>query len=212
VYHSIYDNFFWMEKFGDPEFLLHATIARFYTLIAMRAAAAEVVPLRFLPYGDALREHVDELRRTHLRRMRAADPSAAKQPVSFESLPELIRAVREFQAQAANLDRETQALAARENVKESRLAGVNDALMRIERAFLSPAGLPGRPWMKHTIYAPGVTTGYASWPLPGVRQAILEDDNKMLAAQLPLLVGRIRAASEAMVAAARLAHDAAASD
>ncbi len=45
VYHSIYDDFFWMEKFGDPEFVTHATAARLYTLIAMRAAGAEVVPL-----------------------------------------------------------------------------------------------------------------------------------------------------------------------
>ena len=57
VYHSIYDNFTWMEKFGDPEFITHATAARLYTVIAMRAAAAEVVPLRFVPYGEALREH-----------------------------------------------------------------------------------------------------------------------------------------------------------
>ena len=41
VYHSIYDNFNWMEKFGDPEFLSHAMSARLYTLIAMRAAAAD---------------------------------------------------------------------------------------------------------------------------------------------------------------------------
>ncbi len=59
VYHSIYDNFNWMEKFGDPEFLTHATAARLYTLIAMRAAAADVVPFKFVPYGLALREHVD---------------------------------------------------------------------------------------------------------------------------------------------------------
>ena len=32
VYHSIYDDFNWMEKFGDPEFLSHATAARLYTL------------------------------------------------------------------------------------------------------------------------------------------------------------------------------------
>ena len=62
VYHSIYDDFNWMEKFGDPEFLNHATAARLYTLIAMRAASADVVPMRFVPYGLALRQHVDELR------------------------------------------------------------------------------------------------------------------------------------------------------
>ena len=36
VYHSIYDDFYWMEKFGDPEFLRHATTAKLYTLIVMR--------------------------------------------------------------------------------------------------------------------------------------------------------------------------------
>ena len=36
VYHSIYDDFNWMEKFGDPEFLSHATAARLYTLIRKR--------------------------------------------------------------------------------------------------------------------------------------------------------------------------------
>ena len=56
VYHSIYDDFNWMEKFGDPEFLSHATAARLYTLIVMRAAAADVVPLTFKPYGLALRD------------------------------------------------------------------------------------------------------------------------------------------------------------
>ena len=63
VYHSIYDNFFWMEKFGDPEFVTHATAARLYTLIAMRAASAEVVPLTFTPYAEAIRDHLDDLRR-----------------------------------------------------------------------------------------------------------------------------------------------------
>ncbi len=73
VYHSIYDDFNWMEKFGDPEFLNHATAARLYTLIAMRAAAADVAPLRFVPYGLALRAHVDELRLIQVRRVRQDD-------------------------------------------------------------------------------------------------------------------------------------------
>ena len=62
VYHSIYDDFNWMEKFGDPEFLTHTMAARLYTVVFMRAAAAEVLPLRFVAYGEALRDHVDELR------------------------------------------------------------------------------------------------------------------------------------------------------
>ncbi len=63
VYHSIYDDFHWMERFGDPEFVTHATAARLYTALAMRAAGAEVVPLTFTPYAEAIRDHLDDLRR-----------------------------------------------------------------------------------------------------------------------------------------------------
>jgi N-acetylated-alpha-linked acidic dipeptidase len=45
-------------------------------------------------------------------------------------------------------------------------------LYRSEQDLLSPAGLPGREWFKHTMYATGVYTGFAPDPMPGVRQMI----------------------------------------
>ena len=35
-----------------------------------------------------------------------------------------------------------------------------------------PQGLPGRPWFRNLIYAPGTLTGYGAKTLPGVREAI----------------------------------------
>jgi N-acetylated-alpha-linked acidic dipeptidase len=58
------------------------------------------------------------------------------------------------------------------------------------------------------VYAPGLTTGYACWPLPGVRQAILENDGPRLDAAVPALIDRIDAAAEALRTAAREARDA----
>ena len=48
VYHSIYDDFTWMEKFGDPEFLTHTMAARLYTVLVMRAGGGRraAVPVR----------------------------------------------------------------------------------------------------------------------------------------------------------------------
>jgi N-acetylated-alpha-linked acidic dipeptidase len=201
VYHSIYDNFHWMEKFCDPEFLTHATAARLYTVIAMRAAGAGLLPFKFTAYGEALREHLDDLRRIVERRTRAALPGQGKPPLAFDGLPSLVKSVRSFQTQAVALDRATEALAAIEGVDPARLARVNDALARVERAFLLPDGLPGRPWFKHAVYAPGLTTGYASWPLPAVRQAILENDSTALAAATAALLARIDAATAALKAA-----------
>ena len=79
-----------------------------------------------------------------------------------------------------------------------KLAKVNDALSRIERAFLLPGGLPGRPWFAHAIYAPGLTTGYASWPLPGLRQALEDKDAPLFAAAADALTARIAAATAAL--------------
>jgi N-acetylated-alpha-linked acidic dipeptidase len=198
VYHSIYDNFHWMERFGDPEFIQHATAARLYTALAMRAAGAEVVPLTYSPYAEAIRDHLDDLRRMVARKARGADPDRGKPPLAFDGLETMARALRSFEDVAAALDRATAALSARDGVPGDRLKRVNDALMKVERAFLLPDGLPGRTWFKHAIYAPGLTTGYASWPLPGLRQAILDDDAAMLSAQLSALIARLDAATQAM--------------
>jgi N-acetylated-alpha-linked acidic dipeptidase len=210
VYHSIYDDFFWMEKFGDPEFVTHATAARLYAAIAMRAAGADVLPLKFTAYGEALRDHLDDLRRMVERRARAAGPgsNAGAPPMGFDGLDALVKAVKRFQSEAATLDRLTDDLAGRDGVDPARLSKVNDALQRVERAFLLPDGLPGRPWFKHAVFAPGLTTGYASWPLPGVRQAVIDNDSAMLAAQVPALTARIEAAAEALRAASAAARDA----
>ncbi len=100
VYHSMYDNFNWMEKFGDPEFLTHATAARLYTVFVMRASAAEILPLKFAPYGVALRNHVDELRMIQAQRARKADPAKDRIDAEIKGIDPLIRAVRDFLSQA----------------------------------------------------------------------------------------------------------------
>ncbi|MBY0395425.1 MAG: M28 family peptidase, partial [Thermoleophilia bacterium] len=205
VYHSIFDNLYWMETFCDPEYLTHATAARLYTAIAMRAAGADVLPLTFRPYGEAIREYVDELRRMIERRNRGAAPGA--EPFAFTGLPDLLKSVKAFQAAAEAADRATRRLA-RDSVPPQKLEAANAAIQKVERAFLMPkGGLPGRPWFKHAVYAPGLTTGYASWPLPGVRQAVNDADRKLLAEQVAALVARLDAATKALGAVADAARD-----
>jgi N-acetylated-alpha-linked acidic dipeptidase len=48
-------------------------------------------------------------------------------------------------------------------------------LTRSTEETLAPeVGLPGRPWYRNLIYAPGRFTGYGAKTLPGVREAIEE--------------------------------------
>jgi N-acetylated-alpha-linked acidic dipeptidase len=64
---------------------------------------------------------------------------------------------------------------------------LNLALRQAETALLSPSGLPGRPWYRHTIYAPGELTGYAAVVIPGVNEAIDARNPTLAAQQLAVL-------------------------
>ena len=173
VYHSIYDSFRWMEKFGDPTFEYHAAAAQLWGTIALRLADARSLPFDYVDYAAQLREFVGEARRA-ARRRRMAE--------AFDA-PRLLEAVSQLEDEAKRLNSrrlETLDEFARTLLRaddsnaraERRLRRINDALLAAERALTDERGLKGRPWYKHQIYAPGFYTGYAAQPLPDLRQAI----------------------------------------
>ena len=49
-------------------------------------------------------------------------------------------------------------------------------LQRAEPSLTDESGLPGRPWYKHLLYAPGRFTGYGVKTVPGVREGIEQGD------------------------------------
>jgi N-acetylated-alpha-linked acidic dipeptidase len=66
--------------------------------------------------------------------------------------------------------------------------------MAVEAAFLDAKGLPGRPWFRHMLIGPGLTTGYAPWPFPALQEAVEERDAAMFAREATRVVAAIRAA------------------
>ena len=223
VYHSVYDDFFWMEHFGDPEFLYHTVASRLYGLLAMRLGSADIVPLRYGAYGRALSRELELLRRETVRERRiweaakagprAAEPGtqaaveARKKPALQPDFSSVTQAIDRFGGAANELDALLDR--AQENASASpdpaALGRINDALVQVERAFLDKNGLPGRAWFRHTIYAPGLTTGYASWPFPAVVQALKDRDADALQSAMRVVVERIDAATQKIAAARELA-------
>jgi N-acetylated-alpha-linked acidic dipeptidase len=49
---------------------------------------------------------------------------------------------------------------------------INDLLRQTDQVLLLDGGLPKRPWYEHSLYAPGLYTGYGVKTMPGVREAI----------------------------------------
>ena len=70
--------------------------------------------------------------------------------------------------------------------------------MKGEANFILPEGIPGRPWFKHSLYAPKYT--YAALEFPGVREAVDAGDWTLAKQQLGLLVQRMTAVAKALAA------------
>jgi N-acetylated-alpha-linked acidic dipeptidase len=208
VYHSIFDSFTWMEKECDPEFLTHTTAARLYTVMMMRAAAADVLPMRFVPYGEALREHLDNLRLAQARDARGKAGESKEPGNEFDGAKKLAEAIQDFGTKAQALDQKLDALSQGEQAEAHALSQLNERLVRVERALLLPKGLPGRPWFRHAVFAPGLTTGYGAWPLPAVRQALEKDSGLKVNEQAEVTAAAITQASKALEAAREAADKA----
>src|ERR1041385_7233527 len=62
VYHSVFDNFAWFTKFGDPTFVYEQQMARVLGLEALHMANAEVLPLDYELYGKEIAAYIEKAR------------------------------------------------------------------------------------------------------------------------------------------------------
>jgi N-acetylated-alpha-linked acidic dipeptidase len=85
--------------------------------------------------------------------------------------------------------------------KTADLTKLNTALRQTEAALVSDAGLPNRPWYRHTIYAPGEYTGYAAVVIPGVNEAIESKDSSRAKEQLTVLTQALDRATNTLQSA-----------
>jgi len=181
VYHSVFDNFNWFKKFGDPDFVYEQQMARVFGLEIVRMSQTEVLPYDYEQYGKEIASYIEVARK------KSESTFGSRSP----SFSDAVRAVREFQLAGARIHRK-QASAG------SASAHLNQVLREAERALLLPQGLPNRPWFRHVIYAPGQYTGYAAVVIPGVNEAIDKHDLERTREQLGLLRGALDRAANVL--------------
>jgi N-acetylated-alpha-linked acidic dipeptidase len=188
VYHSIYDDFYWYTHFSDTDFVYGRALAQIAGTAMIRLTDADLLPFQFGDFTDTLKIYVDELKNLDAdQRSRAeelnrevdegaftssADPREHYVPPSKQPVPPhlnfapLENAMQVLTQSAQKYD------AARQKANPANVKAVNAKLIESERRLTDAAGLPGRPWFRHMIYAPGFYTGYGVKTIPGVREAI----------------------------------------
>ncbi|OAQ83238.1 peptidase, M28 family [Purpureocillium lilacinum] len=197
-YHSNYDSFYWMDKYGDPGFKYHEAMAQVLGVLLGELSNTIVIPFGATEYADALDGYLDQVED----RLKAAREPTSEADIfalrgaltpkevtgSADAFEESLRTVRRslvaLRVKAAELDD----LAAWANRKLDdgipwwniigkiklwiTIAKVNVQYKYFERHFLFEGGLDSRSWFKHVVFAPGLWTGYAGAVYPGLMESI----------------------------------------
>jgi len=180
VYHSVFDNFAWFEKFADPDFVYEQQMARVFGLEILRMADADVLPFDYEEYGKEISAYLSEAEKKASEKFGSGAPS-------FHVVQEA--AGRFTKAGEHTLEKERQT----QDVKT-----LNQALRKCERDLLLPAGLPNRSWYRHSIYAPGQYTGYAAVVIPGINEAIDKGDPALVQQGIQALSSVLEEATRAL--------------
>ncbi len=189
-YHTLYDTYEHFTTWRDPGLAYCATLAKVAGRATLRLANAGTLPFEFVALHDNVNMYIGELEtladtmrtQTESTNQNIADgtyglfldprkklgPPKSQDPVPYFSFAPLKNAAR-------HLEKAAQAFSSRapsNNRTAKQIRTFNKLLYTSERLLTMDAGLSGRTWFKHHIYAPGFFTGYGVKTLPGVRENI----------------------------------------
>lgn len=181
VYHSVFDNLNWFEKFGDPTFVYEQEMARVFGLEALHMAEADVLPYDYELYGKEISSYIEQAQ------VKAREALGSNAP----DFSQAATAAKRFTAAG------TRVLEIQKNPPQDS-GKLNEALIAAERALLLDKGLPNRPWFRHAIYAPGQYTGYAAVVIPGVNEAIDAGNVQLTGGQLQALTQALNRAAKVL--------------
>ncbi|KAF4320111.1 hypothetical protein BBO99_00002439 [Phytophthora kernoviae] len=180
----------WVSHFADPQFAFHRAAAELYGSILVSFTDAQ-----FLQYDFT------ELSR-ELRRGEAFVEDALKHEGLTESvsLTRLHDAISAFEAAAISVSNEMTSISSNE-FDVSRIRGVNNRLLRAQRAFLLPAGLTYMPWVKNVLYGISEWDDYRVGLFPGVTQELKRGNSMTVRRELVRLCLTIEASTAILMAA-----------
>ena len=202
IYHSIYDDFYWYTHFADTDFRYGRALAETIGTVVMRLADADLLPYDFTNFTDTIQKYVEDLDKLWKSKSdeikernkqieegvfsAIADPKKTLIPPKVEDVPPFLNfaplrnGLEKLQRSTEHYEKAAQKL----ELDKKPLTAANHSLAQVERALTLADGLPGRPWFKHQIYAPGMYTGYGVKTIPGVREAIEQKNWKQADEQL----------------------------
>jgi N-acetylated-alpha-linked acidic dipeptidase len=200
-YHTLYDTYEHYTTWRDPGLSYGVALSKVGGRATLRLANARRLPFEFAGFADNIGLYVSELEElaatmreetvltnrlleegayaAALDPAKSLGPPKQQAPVPHFNFAPLKNALLHLQEAAAEYE---------DVMSESEVYSpeIDRLLYGSERILTREHGLPGRPWYKHHIYAPGFYTGYGVKTIPGVREAIEQRQYEAVAPQIAL--------------------------
>ena len=213
MYHSNYDSFYWMDKFGDPGFLRHEAAAKIVGLMAIEASTDLFAPIDVGDYARELSRYLGKVEELAEKKLGVPMAAGARAPHWLNglrhSVHKLETSAKHFEQHKMHLKEKLVRLAEKHGRHHDHhgkdklekqiwkvlleVRKLNKKLQTFEQGMISNQGLKGREWYKHLGTAPGRWLGYGATTLPGVTEAITLDNGQGLEGEAKRLGSHIDA-------------------
>lgn len=166
TYHTAYETFHMYSTFIDPSFNYTLAITQLWAILTYDLATADILPFDLRRYSNIIAVYVYSLKSDY-------EHSWKNHSVNYESLINasiaFVHATEHFHNQYMPSINIANSLAVRR---------LNDKMIGLERAFIDPEGIPGKPMYKHIVYAPNEYDSYSDAFFPGIREAMWKIENE----------------------------------
>ncbi|HWA15704.1 MAG TPA: M20/M25/M40 family metallo-hydrolase [Gemmatimonadales bacterium] len=182
IYHSAYDSYDWMRRFGDPGYQGHVAAATIAALWLTRTANADLSLLDYREYANHLIATVKNV---------AESMKKAGRPLDLSPLSAAIERL----GTAGDHWSSARAAALGGKLTRAQVTAANATVRQVEKALARPEGLTNRPWMRNLIFASDRDNGYSNVAFPSVVEPWQDKNDAKAAAELADLVQRFDAAA-----------------
>ncbi|KAE8150124.1 hypothetical protein BDV25DRAFT_116812 [Aspergillus avenaceus] len=185
-YHSCYENWDWMVKFGDPDFQYHKSLAQFWGLLILQLADTPVLPFDLEVYASRIASYVIELEKyakskdVPVAHGASGGDSTRDVSVTFQSLYDAAEKFKDDAAEFHHWARVWHDTVLGSGGFENNVVGVqrmeHNARMALFDTYLLDTrvdgGVPNRTQFKHVIFGPQLWSGYDATFFPAIRDSI----------------------------------------
>ncbi|KAJ5887987.1 hypothetical protein N7495_008028 [Penicillium taxi] len=198
-YHSCYESYEWMEKFGDPGFQYHKLLAEFWSLLILDLTENPMLPFDITAYASHIAGWVQDLDNY----AKSKNAKVNMQPM-FTSASELLANAEKFESWNQNWHDtvwgsggyESNVMANQRLLHNTRMAGLDTALLDLE----SGGGIPNRTQFRHVVFGPELWSGYDASIFPAIRDSINTGDWSLTQHWIDRIANVIHRASDSLLA------------